>query len=697
MTRDPLHVWRLGGVVATLVIIAAVPLRLIREQAVEPMVRCTEKTPARFVGRSACRECHETAFRRWMGSDHDDAMDIADETTVRGDFDDAVHTEKGVTSRFFKEDGRFMVNTEGPDGKNTNFEIAYTFGVWPLQQYLIEFPGGRLQTLNVSWDDEDRRWFTQYPNQEIPTGDWLHWTRNGRNWNGMCAECHSTNLKKNYDPDTDTYDTTWSEIDVSCEACHGPASRHVAWARTEPMARPPLNNYGLVVKTKGLDAKQQVELCAPCHSRRSELGDYDHQDRALLDDFVPTLLEENLYYADGQILDEVYVWGSFTQSKMYKNGVKCSDCHDVHSLKHHVSGNGLCLQCHRKDVYDTKAHHFHKKVYQGRPSDGARCIKCHMPESPYMVIDDRADHSLRIPRPDLSKAIGAPNACNQKGCHADKSVDWSIEAFTKWYGKARKPHYGTVFAAARKHFSSAQKELWNIADDPLFPPIVRATALSLLTSYSDDHTLDVFERALADEEGFVRHAAIRYLPGSRDVKRLVEIVSPLLFDPLKAVRTQAAIVLADAPKDLLEPYQHDTLKDDLAEYEAAMAYSLDFSASGHNLGNLYTRLGKPDKAEVYYRRAIAVDDLFFPAKVNLAMLLNGQGRNKEAKKLLEEVVAAYPEEYKVHYSLGLLLGEMGKYEEAAAHLVETLKGLPDHEGAKRNLKAVREYLDKTKR
>ncbi len=697
MIRDPLHPWRLGGLAATLVIAAAVPLRFVRERMAASPVRITEES-ARFVGRDACRECHGAEFEKWTGSDHDDAMDIADDTTVRGDFDDAVHTEKGVTSRFFKKDGHFMVNTEGPDGGNADFEIKYTFGVWPLQQYLIEFPGGRLQTLNVSWDDADRRWFSQYPGQDIPAGDWLHWTRNGQNWNGMCAECHSTHLEKNYDPETDTYDTTWSEIDVSCEACHGPASRHVAWARIEPMARPPLDNYGLAVRTRDLDAAGQVGLCAPCHSRRSELGDYDHRGRDLLDDFVPSLLEEGLYHADGQILDEVYTWGSFTQSKMYDNGVKCSDCHDVHSLRRHEPGNALCLRCHRKDIYDTKAHHFHKKVHRGRPSEGALCIRCHMPERRYMVVDDRADHSLRVPRPDLSEAVGTPNACTQSVCHADKPLEWSVEAFTKWYGEARKPHYGTVFAAARRVDPNARKGLGSLADDPLFPPIVRATALSLLAGYGgDDETFEVFERALADEEGLVRHAALRYLPGIPDPEHLVEIAAPLLFDPLKAVRAQAAIALADAPKALLEPYQRDALADDLAEYEDAMVRALDFSASGHNLGNLYTRLGKPDEAETYYRRAIAVDDLFFPAKVNLAMLLNGRGRNAEARALLEAVVAAYPEQYEVHYSLGLLLGEMGEYEAAAVHLAKTLEGLPDHEGAGRNLKAVREYLDKAKR
>ncbi len=696
MNVDPMRRWKRLAIFAAAAIAAALPMRLWRDLFTPPPPKVSDETPARFVGRESCRECHETEFKKWLGSDHDDAMDIADETTVLGDFDNAVFTAKGVTTRFFKKDGRFMVNTEGPDGKNADFEIKYTFGVDPLQQYMIEFPGGRLQVLNVSWDSIRDEWFVQYPDQVIPAGDWLHWTRNGQNWNGMCAECHSTNLKKNYDPETDTYNTTWSEIDVSCEACHGPASRHVAWARTDPMARPELDNYGLVVDTRNLDAAKEAALCAPCHSRRSELGDYDHCGEPLLDVMLPSLLEENLYFADGQIQDEVYVWGSFTQSKMYNRGVKCSDCHDVHSQNRHFEGNALCFQCHRKEAFDSEKNHFHKKVVNGKPSDGARCVKCHMPERPYMVIDLRADHSIRIPNPRLSKAIGTPNACNAVGCHANESVDWAVAAYNKWYGLSEKPHYGSIIDAGRKGLEGADEGLRKTAMDPLLPAVVRATALSLLVQYPNEETLLTFEKSLADDEGLVRQTAVRYLP-PLPPERAVETAAPLLFDPLKAVRIQAAVFLAEVPRDFLKPYQAEALDAGLKEYVAAESHSLDFAGSAHNLGNLYARLGDTAKAEAFYRRAIAVDDLFAPAKMNLAVLLSRRGRNDEAEKLLREVVAAYPKHYEAHYSLGLLLAEQGKYEEAALHLAETLKGIPNHEGAARNLKAIREYLENLKR
>jgi tetratricopeptide (TPR) repeat protein len=465
----------------------------------------------------------------------------------------------------------------------------------------------------------------------------------------------------------------------------------VAWAEIQPMARPEIEDYGLVVATGGITSARQVELCAPCHSRRGELGAWDHTGAALLDTFRPSILEEGLYHADGQILDEVYVWGSFTQSKMYANDIRCSDCHDVHSLRLKAEGNALCLQCHRADAYDTPEHHFHKMTVDGKASDGALCVKCHMPEQAYMVIDERADHSLRIPRPDLSQALGSPNACSQGGCHADKSLQWSVDAYTKWYGQAKKPHYGTTLAAGREGRPESRDEVIRLAGDQLYPAIVRATALSLLRNYPGEDSTSAIAVALADPEGLVRLTAITNLV-ARDQTELTRLVAPLLLDPLRAVRMEAAVQLADMPDAQLEPYQREACAKALAEYRQAMAHTLDFAFAGHNLGNLAARLGDAVTAEKYYRTAIAIDDLFFPAKANLAVILNSQGRNDEAEELLRSILASDPGQYETAYSLGLLLAEMGRYAEAEALLARAAAGMPDHEGARRNQEAIRAYL-----
>jgi predicted CXXCH cytochrome family protein len=656
--------WEIAGLVALAVIVLAIPMSLLRRPTV-PDVEADDRPT--FVGTAACRDCHQAAYDGWRGSDHDLAMAEATEDTVLGDFDDAEFEHFGVRSRFSQRDGKFFIRTDGPGGEMAEFEVAYTFGHDPLQQYLIAFPGGRLQASHLAWDVPRQRWFHLYPDQEIPPDDWLHWTRNAQNWNGMCAECHSTNLIKGYDPESDSYRTTWSDIDVGCEACHGPGSRHVAWANIPPMARPDSPHMGLAVPTRDIEPAALVELCAPCHSRRAELGDYDHTGLTLLDHMVPSLLVEGLYYADGQILDEVYVYGSFLQSKMYAREVTCSDCHDSHSLALKKEGNELCLQCHQREVYDTSDHHFHKKVHEGAPSDGALCVKCHMVERPYMVIDWRADHSFRVPRPDLSVEIGTPNACSQGGCHDDKPIQWSVDAHRKWYGQARRPHYGTTFAAARAVDPTVHGELVRLADNALQPALVRATSLRLLERYPGEATESSLRAALFSDDPLLRHTAVQSLAIPDPAER-ASLLAPLLSDPIRAVRLASLSQLAGVPRENLKSYQQAAFDRALEEYRQTMAYSLDFANSGMNLGNLYANLGRPSDAERYYRLALQIDDLFYPAKMNLAVLLSGQGRNPEAETLLREVVRDYPDNPDAPYSLGLLLVEMGRPDEAVDQL-----------------------------
>ena len=686
---DDLKKWEITGVIATLVIMLAIPFYLVKEDLKKKRTDPKKGLPvAAFVGRGKCIDCHKNEFDKWKNSHHDLSMDVADETTVLGNFNNVVFEHNGIASRFYKKSNKFYVNTQGPDGSMADFEITHTFGAYPLQQYLVPFPGGRLQCLTIAWDVDKKKWYHLYPDQEIPVNDWLHWTNQAQNWNGMCAECHSTNLTKGYDPKTDSYNTTWSEIDVSCEACHGPASLHVKWAEMPEMARPPIDNYGLVTRTGKLNSRKLVELCARCHARRSFLGDYVHPQEDILDHMAPQLLSEGMYFPDGQILEEVYVYASFLQSKMYHREVKCSDCHDVHSIKLIKKGNDLCLQCHRANVYDKKEHHFHKKPGEkGDPikhadgkiikvGEGAECVKCHMPGRYYMGIDYRPDHSIRVPRPDLSIANKIPNACNQ--CHKDKTDDWSVEYMTKWYGQKSRPHYGTAMAAAREGKPDTVDILVKTADDVLLPVIVRATSISMLFSYPVEKSIMALERALADDESLIRHAAIRTLNRfPLDEKQRLRFAVPLLYDPVKGVRMEAALCLSPVPKKIFKENERELYQLALEEYKNAMMYTGDFPQSQFNLGLLYANLGVFTKAEAHYKKSIHIDDVFYPAKVNLAMLYNHKGLNDQAEELLKQAYEIRPDMPDLAYSLGLLLVEKNKLSEAARYLKIAAGGMPE--------------------
>jgi tetratricopeptide (TPR) repeat protein len=680
--RDPLARWRAVALAALAGIVLSVPLHLAVRWLRGPAVHAAPE--ARYVGSERCAPCHKTAFDRWKGSHHELAMQAARPGTVFGDFGGATFAVRGKTWKFFRRGEKFMVLAEGPDQALHEYEIAYTFGVDPLQQYLVPFPGGRLQCLSVAWDTRARRWFFLYPGKDIPPTDWLHWTRQAQNWNTMCADCHSTAVRKRYDATADHFRTTWSEIMVGCEACHGPGSLHAAWADQPAMARPPVENYALRTRTSGISNRELVDLCAPCHSRRAQVADQGVPGTPLLDRYLPALLTPGTFHADGQILDEDYEYHSFIQSKMYANNVSCRDCHDVHSGKRLKDGNDLCTRCHRADTYDTETHHFHKKVVKGAPSAGALCISCHMPGQNYMVVHFRRDHSMRVPRPDLSAALGTPNACNAAGCHADRSVGWAVGKCDTWYGKKRKPHYGSALAAGIARQPGAGHELAQLARDPLRPAIARATALEFLARYPGEEANAALERGLTDGDPLVRNTAAGNLRPV-DAARLVKALAPLLKDPVRAVRAEAAVRLAELPLELLPAAQREAQAAALAEYVGIQLYMSDMPSGPYNLANLESVQGRNAEAEQHYRRAIAIDDQFVAAKSNLALLLSRLGRNGEAAVLLREVVAAQPGDAVASFNLGLLLAQEGKTAEAERWLRAALKADPEMAGAAYNL------------
>ena len=642
-----------------------------------------EESPAvAFVGSAACGECHADAWREWSGSHHDRAMQPATEETVLGDFDDASFPNFPVVTRFFERDARFFVHTEGPDGAMGDFEVRYTFGVDPLQQYLIELPGGRLQSLTLAWDTQRKRWFDLYPGERFAPGDPLHWTGRYQRWNAMCAECHSTDLRKGYDVATDTYRTRWAEIDVGCEACHGPGSAHSAWA-AGPEPRPA--DDGLTVRFAASDPRREVEVCAPCHARRTLLSIEPRVGGPLLDDFLPALLREDLYHADGQIDAEVYVYGSFVQSRMYRQGVRCTDCHDSHGLRLRAERDALCSQCHqelpdarfatlRRKRYDTPEHHFH-------PDPAPACVECHMPARTYMQVDPRHDHSFRVPRPDLSVRIGTPDACSD--CHSDKSKQWSADAVIRWYGPERAGgrHFGEAIAAGRSGAPEAEPALVALAGDPEQPAIARATALDLLARRGDGHEARL--AATRDADPLLRATAVggldRLVAGPP-----VAVVAPRLDDPVRAVRIEAARVLSAVPSEALAPAQRRALEQGLAEFEAAQAATADLPAAHLNLAVLHENRGRPDLAEAAYRSALWRDPGFLPARANLALLYNRTGRNEEAERVLREALEFAPGEGELHYSLGLLLAEAGRLDEAADALGRAAERMPGYARVRTN-------------
>ena len=669
--------WKITGLIATMVIVLTIPLSLVLNLPSADL----HGSRVVFTGGKSCIECHQKEYRLWKGSDHDNAMSVATDSTVLGSFNNAEFTFNGKTSKFYKRNGKFYVFTEGPGGVMKEFPVSHTFGVRPLQQYLIPFENGKYQCLPIAWNTPEKKWFHMaamvYKPEDMRPDNWLYWTNQAQNWNSMCAECHSTNLQKNFDISTKSYNTTWSDINVNCEACHGPGSAHIDWARLPELARPQDNNTGLLVKTSRITSRQYVESCAPCHARRSSTGPYDHSHSEFLSYAIPQLPTRPEYFIDGQFHDEDYEYGSFTQSKMYMKDVRCGDCHDPHSLKRKFDGNALCTQCHRADEYDTYDHHMHKSKgeagtsfinKQGQklgPGDGNLCRDCHMPGRFYMGIDRRYDHSMRIPRPDLSIQLETPNACTL--CHDDKTDQWALQYVNKWYGEKKKAHYATLLADAVAGKPGADSGLLRIINSNLYPEIIRATAIVYLSGYPSIKAQDAVRKALNDPDPLLRlTSAENYLPSDSTV--LFQILSPLLSDPVKSVRMEAASRLSTFRKETFNEIQYTLFIKALDEYRRSQEYVADFPGGRYNLGNYYSRLKDLAKAEENYKEAISIDNLFYPAKINLALIYYQQGNMDEAEKLLLDLVAQHPEIQDGYYYLALLYGEKKKYDEAIALL-----------------------------
>ncbi|WP_433887378.1 tetratricopeptide repeat protein [Pseudomonas vranovensis] len=660
------------------------------------------KDAAGYAAAESCLGCHAEQVKGWKDSDHDWAMRDAIPSNVLGNFKDVRFEEGGVKARFFRRGDKFFVNTEGSDGKPTDFAISYTFGYKPLQQYLVQFPGGRLQSLTIAWDTRPKaeggqRWFSLYPGKRFTPNDPLHWTGRYQNWNAMCADCHSSNLLKNYDDKTDSFATTWHEPNVGCQGCHGPGQNHVEWAeeaknelksegRAESKKDYTSAKYvGLPVDFKALGSQGLVEQCAYCHSRRQSLGVGQQPGKPLLDAVLPTILRPELYHADGQIQGEVYVYGSFTQSKMYAAGVTCTDCHNPHTTKVKIEGNGLCQQCHNEapparfpslqaKQYDSPEHHHHQSG-----SAGAQCVNCHMPQQTYMVVDPRRDHSLRMPRPDLSDKTASPDACTL--CHKDQKPAWAAKAIEGWFGKSQRPiHYGQALHAARQGSSETLPQLTALIGDLGKPAIVRATAAEQLLVLGKP-ALPSLTQALQDPNSLVRAYAIPAVTGLSPVERVKRLL-PHLDDPQRAVRDEALRALADVPLIALPEERRAGFSAALGDYERRLRSNSDLPGGRLNLAVLLERKGRQLEALEQYRQALKLDPYFSPARVNLVTLANSILYQDEAEQVLRDGVALkdmpISDRGNLAYMLALLLVERGQTEEGLEWMEQAAVALPEN-------------------
>ncbi|MCP8939834.1 tetratricopeptide repeat protein [Alsobacter sp. SYSU M60028] len=672
---------------ALLCVAAVFGVGLVHGQAPAPAVKVGELAPSApqgFVGSQACASCHEAQAAAWRASQHAAAMQPATPEAVLGDFSDVAAEHFGSKARFLREGDDYVVETEGRDGKTARFRVAYTFGVAPLQQYLTEFPDGRLQALPYAWDTRTRaeggqRWFHLYPGEAIPPGDVLHWTGLQQNWNFMCADCHSTAVSKGYKPSDNRFETRFAEVSVGCEACHGPGEGHVKWAEggREPGAprkgfasaatpRPaadwtPDPATGSPAHGVARRVGDEVDTCGTCHSRRGQFAEGWRPGSPLADFYRTVFLTPDLFEDDGQMKDEVFNLASFQQSRMHARGVTCGDCHDPHSARLKADGAQVCGQCHSAEVFASVRHTGHAQG-PGQPD----CVSCHMPARTYMVVDRRHDHSFRVPRPDLTVSLGTPNACND--CHRDKPAAWAASAVEAWHGPVRKgaQTYAPAFHAARTGDPRARDLLLAVSADKATPALARATALLFLRERPAAAVDGAMSANLADPDPMIRIAALGGLAGLPPDQRWRRAAG-LLGDPVRSVRMQAAVTLAEGPPPGASPAERQAFEAAAAEYEAGERFNADRPEHRANLARFLAQRGRTAEAEREYLAALKLG-FSVPVRVDLADFYRSLGRESDAEILLRQTIAMDPTAAAPRHALGLALVRARRQAEALEQL-----------------------------
>lgn len=616
-----------------------------------------------------CQSCHMDEWQEWNNSHHQKSMQITNDQTVLGDFDDVEISINNEDVKFYKKNDEYWVNLE-----NKKYKIDYTFGFKPLQQYLIKTQNGKYQTLPYSWDSrpEERggqKWFHIYGDDHISKNDRLHWQQPLQNWNGMCADCHSTGLKRNYDVATDIFNTDWQHINVSCTSCHQGDMKRI---------NQNAGNWTLLEGAKTMSwsgenrDQSEIEICAACHSRRSPLTDGFNPHDKFLDAFSPSPILSPDYYPDGQIKEEVYVWGSFLQSKMYKEGVMCSDCHNPHSLTLKAEGNALCTTCHQAEYFDTPDHHNHLMT-----SSGAQCVNCHMTDNLYMGVDNRRDHSFRIPRPDLTHKTSSPDACTF--CHEGSTPEWAVGKINDWYCEKpdRELHYGEILQNVLTSAPKAENALKEMLIDENIPVVIRGSAYNLLPNFPNPSSANYISEGLQKDEPLIRLGAVRgsiFIPPSERAM----LLNPLLNDPYKAIRVEVIRSLSDINVTNISDENREAYEKAKKEFLNAQTQVMWRAEGRHNLGLFHTAQNELEKAKEQYLNAIKIDPFFPASYVNLADIYRNQQDTLNDGKSIDMGLSVLPDDADLNYAKALFLIREKQTAEALNHLRIAVQMAPDN-------------------
>jgi predicted CXXCH cytochrome family protein len=650
--------------------------------------------PNAYVGSQACQRCHDGEYDSWRKTLHVQMTKPIGEARVEGDFRPHTHVEQnGRAYTMESKDGRYYVSIAHDGRPAEKFQVDYTLGANRFQGYLSKLPDGRIYVLPIFWHNESKRWLDWKEIAPVPD----HPTEDLRQiWNITCVNCHATNLARNYNPKTRTYATTWTEMGVGCEACHGPGAEHVvigdAWDK-DPVhapAKPTMAQLRIFSPAKATP-RQTFDACGYCHGNKNNTffgftpGDR-YEDYALpflISQPNPPNDPQGEFWPDGRP-SRFNRPQALTLSGCFQRGqATCTSCHrmhgpeNAHMLKVAVEtpdgrrtgeSDGLCTQCHKtvnsqQSTVDSRSHTHHAP-----DSPGSRCIECHMSDVNWRLITRRRDHTFQAPVPELTSRYGVPNACTT--CHEDKSPEWAASTMDRWYGNKERrlatlAMSDAIYTAAAGD-ASALSDIARLASDRSHGMLIRASAAEFAGQLivkagaageagrpRDAAVINALIGAANDPEPTVRAAAITSL-GSVVDDRTTAVIAAHLTDAARLVRVRAAEALMDRG---------------LVRLDGAVGAALD-------------------RAQSEWTDSLRTFNDSARDQATLGWLEASRGRTPEATDALTNAIALDPAAARPHVFLGVVAARAGRYDEALKQFTTARTLAPDYPNLSRLIEEV---------
>lgn len=621
-----------------------------------------------YVGSRSCRECHERFYKLWEPSHHGKAMQPYTDGFAKAELT-AQSNAIAIGEVQFKavlSPGDGYVLETGPDGTR-KYDIKHAMGGKNVYFFLTEMERGRLQVLPISYDVDSGEWFdttaSMVRHLGVTEDEALHWTDPMLTFNTSCFNCHVSQLRKNYDLATDTYQTVWREPGISCETCHGPSSEHNRVCREAKGAVPADLK---VLSWKALSPEQRNDACNVCHAKAAPITPAFNPGDRFFDHFDLTCFEDRDFYPDGRDLGENYTMTGWMMNPCAKQGkLDCIHCHTSSGRyrfqKENV--NGACLPCHNERVADIAAHSHHAVEKEGAPT----CVSCHMPLTTFGRMD-RSDHSFRPPSGEATLQFKSPNACNL--CHKDKDAEWVADTIKKWHpdGKwtGRLVREGQLVQWARAENGEHLPDILEYVQADTADDIVVVSLLRLLAPCRDARVAPVLRKMLGHAAPLVRSAAATSL-GCRDMESARALL-PLLSDEYRLVRIRAANALLVYPRHAMTAEQRTQFEAAEQELLASMRARPDQWSSHYNLGLYWGQLGQASKSLESYKLAIRMrPDVLMPY-VNASIMASRLGDSDAALRYLLKAYELAPTHSAVNMNLGLLFAERNNLVKANMHL-----------------------------